>query len=200
MAAEARKRLVDLRQRAHRSRNPSAIAWTYYVTGEATADTDLPAALAAYSITVEQSLKTDNRLFLGLARSSAVALAARRGPPHHSLTEFDRVMAEWDELGNVAAQWWVLLQICVLLTRLRLDRPAALLAGAFLSNGTRTYMLLGDEDRLQASIATVTARLGQQTAQATLAEGATLGFDDVVALARQTITAARHREPTRPSP
>jgi predicted ATPase/DNA-binding SARP family transcriptional activator len=199
MAAEARKRLVDLRQRAYRSRNPSAIAWTYYVTGEATADTDLPAALAAYRASVEQSLKTDNRLFLGLARSSAVALAARRGPPHDALTEFERVMTEWDELGNVAAQWWVLQQISMLLTRLRLDRPAALLAGAFLANGTRTYMLLGDEDRLRASIATLTARLGEQTAQATLAEGAALGFDDVVSLARRTITAARHREPTGPS-
>ena len=44
-AAEARRRLVDLRQRAGRSRNPSAIAWAYYVTGEATADVDVPAAL-----------------------------------------------------------------------------------------------------------------------------------------------------------
>ena len=39
-------------------------------------------------------------------------------------------MDEWDELGNVAAQWWVLLQVSLLLTRLGLDRPAALLAGA----------------------------------------------------------------------
>lgn len=128
-----------------------------------------------------------------------MALAARRGPPHDALTEFERVMTEWDELGNVAAQWWVLQQISMLLTRLRLDRPAALLAGAFLANGTRIYMLLGDEDRLRASIATLTARLGEQTAQATLAEGAALGFDDVVSLARRTITAARHREPTGPS-
>ena len=44
-------------------------------------------------------------------------------------------MGEWDELGNVAAQWWVLLQVSLLLTRLGLDRPAALLVGAFRANG-----------------------------------------------------------------
>ena len=159
-AAEARTRLVELRRRAGRSRNPSAIAWTYYVTGDATADVDPPAALTAYRIAVEESLKVDNRLFLGLARSGAVALAARRGSPQDALAEFELVMDEWDELGNVVAQWWVLLQVSLLLTRLGLDRPAALLAGAFRANGNRTFMLLGDDDRLQAAIATLTERLG----------------------------------------
>ena len=194
-AAEARKRLEDLRRRAARSRNPSAIAWAHYVTGEATAEVDLPAALAAYRAAVEQSLKVDNRLFLGLARSAAVALAARQASPQDALAEFERVMGEWDELGNVAAQWWVLLQVSVLLTRLGLDRPAALLAGAFLAGGTATYMLLGDDDRLQASIAALTERLGEQTVRAAFAEGAALGFDEVAALAQRSITAARAREP-----
>jgi tetratricopeptide (TPR) repeat protein len=195
-AAEARTRLVELRRRARASRNPSAVAWTYYVTGDATAEDDVPAALAAYRTAVEESLKVDNRLFLGLARSAGVALAARLGSPQDALAEFERVMDDWDELGNVAAQWWVLLQVCLLLTRLGRDRPAALLAGAVLANETQTYMLLGDTDRLQASIATLTTRLGGRTAEDTLAEGAALGFDDIAALARRTITAARTREPT----
>ena len=192
-AAEARTRLVELRQRAGRSGNPSAIAWAHYVTGDATAEVDVAAALAAYRVTVEQSQKVDNRLFLGLARSAAVALAARRGSPQDALAEFERVMDQWDELGNVAAQWWVLLQVALLLTRLGLDRPAALLMGAFRANENPTYMLLGDQDRLQAGIDTVTARMGRQTAHATMAEGATLGYDDVAALARRTISIARDR-------
>jgi uncharacterized protein YaaQ len=122
-----------------------------------------------------------------------VALAAHRGSPHDVLAEFERVLGEWDELGNVMVQWWVLMQVSVLLTRLGLDRPAALLAGAFLANGNRTYMLGSDEERLQASIATLTERLGAQT---TLTEGAMLSFDDVVALALQTIADVRDREPT----
>ena len=71
----------------------------------------------------------DNRLFLGLARSSAVALAARHGVTAGGPGEFEPVMARWDEIGNVAAQWWVLMQVALLLSRLGVDRPAALLAG-----------------------------------------------------------------------
>jgi tetratricopeptide (TPR) repeat protein len=192
-AAEARTRLVELRQRAGRSGNPSAIAWAHYVTGDATAEVDVAAALSAYRVTVEQSHKVDNRLFLGLARSAAVALTARSGSPQNALAEFERVMDQWDELGNVAAQWWVLLQVSLLLTRLGLDRPAALLMGAFRANENPTYMLLGDQDRLQAGIETVAARMGRQTAHATMAEGATLGYDDVAALARRAISIARDR-------
>ena len=102
-------------------------------------------------------------------------------------------MHQWDELGNVAAQWWVLLQVALLLTRLGLDHPAALLMGAFRANENPTYMLLGDQDRLQAGIDTVTARMGRRTAHATMAEGAMLGYDDVAALARRAISSARDR-------
>jgi hypothetical protein len=203
VTAGARQRLEGLRRRAARGRNPSAIAWAGYVTGQATAEVDLPAALAAYRAAVEQSLKVDNRLFLGLARTAAVELAARRASPQDALAEFERVMGEWAELGNVAVQWWVLLQISVLLTRLGFDRPAALLAGAFGAGGQRTWMLLGDGDRLQASVAALTGRrLDEQTVRAVFAEGAVLGFDEAAALAQRSIRAARVGEPavSRPRP
>ena len=190
-AAEARQRLVGLRQRARASRNPSALAWALYVTGEATAEVDVPSALHAYRAAAEEALKVDNRLFLGLARSSALALASRRGSPLEVLAEFERVMAEWDELGNVAAQWWMLLQIALLLARTGRDRPAALLIGAFRENGKQTYMLLGDQDRFQNAVATLTDRLGAETASVALAEGAELTFDDAAALARDTLAAVR---------
>jgi hypothetical protein len=189
-AAEARRRLVGLRQRARASRNPSALAWAFYVTGEAIAETDVPSARRAYHAAAEESLKVDNRLFLGLARSSAAALASRRGSPQDVLAQFERVMGEWDELGNVAAQWWMLLQVALLLTRIGLDRPAALLIGAFRENGKQTYLLLGDEDRFQSAVATLTDRLGAEAASA-LAEGAELAFDDAAALARATIATLR---------
>jgi hypothetical protein len=53
-------------------------------------------------------------------------------------------MEEWDELGNVTAQWWVLMNVSMLFARLGEDRPAALLTGAVLGTEDRTYMLLGD--------------------------------------------------------
>jgi hypothetical protein len=153
----------------------------------------VPAALAAYRTAAEESLKVANGLFLGLARTGAVALAARRGSPHAALAEFSLVLREWDERGNVAAQWWVLMQISLVLVRLGLDRPAALLAGAFLANGNRTYMLLGDEDRLHGGLAALAERLGGPAAEAAQAEGATLGFDEVTALALRTIRTAGSR-------
>ena len=160
------------------------------MTGEATADADVPAALAAYRRAIEESLKVDNRLFLGLARSSAVALAARHGAAHDALEEFERVMDEWDELGNVTAQWWVLMNVSTLFARLGEDRPAALLAGAVLGTGGRTYLLLGDEDRLREAVRQVTPRLGEEVARATLAEGRALSIDEAVTLARSTIRTA----------
>ena len=189
-SARAREHLPGLLRRARASGNPSAIAWASYVTGEASAEVDVPAALAAYRTAMEESLKVDNRLFLGLARSSAVALAARHGSPHDALVEFERVMDEWDELGNVTAQWWVLLNVSTLFARLGEDRPAALLAGALLGTEDRTYMLLGDEARLQDAVRQVTARLGEDEARAVLAEGNNLSIDEAVTLARQTIRTA----------
>jgi predicted ATPase/DNA-binding SARP family transcriptional activator len=193
---EARERMVDLRRRASAMGNPSAIAWAGFVTGEAIGDTDVPAALAAYRSSVERSLEVDNRLFLGLARSSAVALAARHGAPRDALAEFERVVAVWDELGNVTAQWWVLMHLAVLFARLDEDRPAALLAGAILNNEGRTYALLGDEDRLRDAVREVTARLGEDEAQRLLDEGRHLSIEQGVALARVTMEAVAARDPS----
>jgi predicted ATPase/DNA-binding SARP family transcriptional activator len=195
-SSEARERLTELRRRAHATKNPSAIAWASFVTGEATAEVDVPAALSAYRNAMEESLKVDNRLFLGLARSSAVALAARHGSAHDALDEFDRVLDEWDELGNVTAQWWVLMNVSMLFARLGQDNTALLLAGAVLGTDARTYMLLGDEERLRETVREVTARLGRDVARATLAEGRELALDDAVTLARRTIReAADHARP-----
>jgi predicted ATPase len=193
-SAEARERLTGLLRRARSTGNPSAIAWTSYVTGEATAEEDVPTALAAYRTAMEESLKVDNRLFLGLARSSAVALAARHGSAHDALVEFERVMDDWDELGNVTAQWWVLMNVSTLFARLGEDRQAALLAGAILGTEERTYMLLGDEARLRDAVRQVTVRLGKDVARAALAEGRGLSIDEAVALARLTIRIAAHTE------
>jgi hypothetical protein len=99
-------------------------------------------------------------------------------------------MDDWDELGNVTAQWWVLLNVSTLFARLGEDRPAALLAGAVLGTEDRTYLLLGDEARLREAVGQVTTRLGEDSARAMLAEGRDLSIDEAVAMAKQTIQAA----------
>jgi predicted ATPase/DNA-binding SARP family transcriptional activator len=194
-AEQVLDRLADLRRRARRTGNPSALAWASFVTGEAIGDSDVPAALAAYRRAMEAALEVDNRLFLGLARSSAVVLAGRHGTADAALAEFGRVLDEWDELGNIAAQWWVLMNFAILFTRLGEDRPAALLAGAFLGIEGRTYMLLGDEERLQNAVTELSARLGETVAETTFAEGGELSVADAVALARETMDRLTADEP-----
>jgi hypothetical protein len=105
------------------------------------------------------------------------------------------VLDEWDELGNIAAQWWVLMNFAILFTRLGEDRPAALLAGAFLGIEGRTYMLLGDEERLQNAVTELSARLGETVAETTFAEGGELSVADAVALARETMDRLTADEP-----
>jgi predicted ATPase/DNA-binding SARP family transcriptional activator len=185
--------LGDLNRRARESRSPSAIAWAKFVTAETTGDADVAAALAAYRTAIEESTKVDNRLFLGLARSSAVALGARHGPADEALAEFERVMDQWDEFGNVTGQWWVLMNLSILFARLGADQPAALLAGAIIWAEARTYTLMGDEGRLHDTVRELGARLGAEPLQALLAEGGTLTIEEGVAVARQTISDLGHR-------
>ena len=80
----ARDRLDVLRPRVLATRNPSAIAWVHYVTGEATAEVDPHGALASYRAAIEDAAKVGKRLFLGLARSSACCCRGwgRTGRPH----------------------------------------------------------------------------------------------------------------------
>ena len=101
--------------------------------------------------------------------------------------EFDHVLAGWDEIGNVAAQRWVLMQVGLLLSRLGADRPAGLLAGFAQAGGNRTYMLLGDDDRLRACVTTLQGRLDRDVADGLLSEGRQLSTEDALALARRTL-------------
>ncbi|MFC5178657.1 AfsR/SARP family transcriptional regulator [Nocardioides taihuensis] len=183
--AAAASALAQLRARAEATGSPSAAAWAHFVSGEAAAETDVPAALAAYRAAAEHARLVDNRLFLNLARSSSVALAAREGPPVEALVEFERVIAEWDALGNVAALWWVLMNHAMLISRLGREHEAALLIGSVLANGDRRYMLLGDEGRLSDTLDRLRDRLASPATETALAEGATLPIDEALALARQ---------------
>jgi hypothetical protein len=83
----------------------------------------------------------------------AVALASRRGSAQDVLVQFEQVLGEWDELGDDAAQWWLMLQVARLLETSGYDRLAALLIGDFRENGQPTFLLLGDQDRCQTAVA-----------------------------------------------
>jgi hypothetical protein len=192
-AAEAAPALAALVARARDSGNPSALGWAYYVLGESLAETDPEGALAAYASCIEHSSRADNRLDVMLARSSAVSLAAHQGSPEAALQEFGMVMDQWEQLGNAAAHWWVLLNLVILLERIGSAADAAVLAGAVIATQDQHPAFGRDRERLEAALAGLRGTLGEQATEEALAEGAALSFAAAVAHGRRAITAATPR-------
>ena len=187
---EAAARMDDLIRLARDSGNPSAQSWAHYVAGEAVADVDVARALTAYAAAIEHGMKADSRLFVTLARSYSVALAARHGPVGGALREFERVMEQWEDLGNEAAQWWVLLHLMVLLVRVGSDRDAALLAGAGLVARDRHPAFTLDEKQFEETLARIRDHLGKSAIDDALAEGAAMSYAAAVVHARRAIRTA----------
>ena len=186
-AAEAAERMPDLLARARESANPSLLAWTFYVLGEAWADVDRERAAAAWASAMEHGLQADSRLFVNLARTSAVASAAEYGSPAAALDEFERVLDQWEAIGSQAAQWWVLVNLVILLARLGSFGDAARLAGSAIAARDQHPALARDRRRLEETLATVREHLGDRTMDEALARGAELPLSAAVALARVAI-------------
>ena len=173
-AAEAAERMPDLLARARETANPSLLAWTFYVLGEALADVDRERAAAAWASAMEHGMRADNRLFVNLARTSAVASAAGRGSPAAALDEFERVLDQWEAIGSQAAQWWVLVNLVILLARLGAFDDAARLAGSAIAARDRHPALARDRRRLEQTLGTVRENLGDLATDEALALGAGL--------------------------
>jgi predicted ATPase len=190
-ADEARRRMPDLRDRAVRSGSASAAAWAHYVTGEAIGDTDVSAALEAYDAAVETARAVDHRLFLYLARSSAVALVARRGAPADALGQLEQLMADWDEIGNVAAQVWMIRHVALLLERLGRDDDAAELFGSAAANSGRSFFLMGERQRVADAHRRIGGRLGESVLADRLRAGGRLTLDEALSAAQAGLAKAR---------
>ena len=186
-AEEARRLLPDLAARASRTANPSAIAWAAYITGEATGESDVAAALAAYERAAAAARRVDHRLFLNLATTGSVALMVRHGSSDEAPDLLVRSMSDWEEIGNVAAQWWLLRHVALFLERLGRDREALELFAAVEAHGERTFMLLGEAERLRACHERITERNEASFVRAARAAGAGMGLDDAAAAARAAL-------------
>jgi hypothetical protein len=185
-AREATARVTELLGPIRELGNPSALAWAYYVLGEATASSDPEGALASYAAVLEHGTEVDNRLFVMLARSSSLTLLAGGVSDATALEEFGRVLDQWEDLGNELSQWWVLENLAVLLARIGDGRHAALLAGAVVANRHR-YPAFVRNERLERAIGGLRERLGEAVVDAFVEEGAALAFASAVALARTAI-------------
>ncbi|MGY1697438.1 AfsR/SARP family transcriptional regulator [Geodermatophilus sp. SYSU D00814] len=188
--AEAAARVEELSEPVRRSGNPSGLAWWHYVRGEATVRADPAAALADYTTAAEHAARADNRLLLGLARSSAATVLGDEQPPSVVVAELGRLLDHWEDLGNEASAWWVLLTLAVVLTAHGRDRDAALLAGAVRAHRDQHPAFVREQRRFDEAVATLRARMGDAAADARLAEGGRMSYEEAGRCARRLIGAA----------
>jgi predicted ATPase/DNA-binding SARP family transcriptional activator len=189
-AAEALVDLAPLLQRARESGNPGALSWAFYVLGEAQAELDPARALMAYAACIEHGTVVDNRLYVTLARSSALTVAAEHEAPGAAVGEFEKVLGEWEDIGNELSQWWVLQNLTILLARTGAWTDAARLAGAVLANIDCFPAFLREKDGLRRSIAELARHLGSGELDELLAEGRGLHIAAAAAHARAAIRRA----------
>jgi hypothetical protein len=185
---QAQRLAADLLQQAERLGHPTTVAWARFVLGEALADDDPAAAVTAYHGAIEAAASVRGRFFVNLARSSVVGLVARQGPSTETFEELGRVLDEWEDLGNEALQWMVLLHLAVLLGTAGLDEPAARLAGAVLASKERHPMLPPQVRRLDEMLAVLRRR--RPEVEDDLAAGAALGLAGACARGRTAIRGA----------
>jgi hypothetical protein len=190
-ADEAAARLPGLLAQAEATGNPTAISWAHFVTGEALTDSDPDAAALAFRAAAEHGRRTDNRLFVMLARSALVALAARHEDPARALAEVEDVLAQWSDLRNDAAQWGVLALVAGLLARAGEVREAAVVAGAVRANRARQPLWERNEREVAGCLALAAESLGQDEADRLQATGAALPIEAVADRAAQAVRAAR---------
>jgi hypothetical protein len=160
------------------------------VLGEAQATIDPAAALAAYDKCIEHGTAVDNKLYVTLARSSAVAVVAVHEAPEDAVGEFEKVLGEWEEIGNELSQWWVLQNLAIFLTRTGARPDAARLAGAVLANIDRFPAFVREEDGLRRAIRELERHLGSDELSGLLAEGRGLPIAAAAAHARAAIRRA----------
>lgn len=186
-AARAEQSLRSLRADAEALGNPTALAWAHYVSGEALADVDVERAAASYTAAIDAGCRVNNRLFVTLARSSAVRLAARHGPVPQALAELEQISDHWEDLGNEAAQWWLLFNLFVLLVRAGSDRDSAVLAGAVQAARNQHPAFPRDLSLFDRELDHVRERWGTAATDVALAEGAAMPYADAVAYARRAL-------------
>ncbi|RFU19897.1 BTAD domain-containing putative transcriptional regulator [Geodermatophilus marinus] len=189
-AAEAVEALGPLLQEARELGNPGALSWGHYVLGEALAGLDPTRALAAYAACIEHGTPVDNRLYVVLARSSAVALVAVHQSPREAVAEFERVLGEWEEIGSELSQWWVLQNLAICLTRAGAWADAALLAGAVSANTDRFPAFVRGDDGPARAVDELARHLPAAELAALLDEGSRLPIAAAAAHARAAIRRA----------
>jgi predicted ATPase/DNA-binding SARP family transcriptional activator len=182
-AAAGQEAAAESRRVAAGMANPTATAWSLYVSGEVLLHDDPQRAIRLLDASIDLVRSIGNTFALGVALVSASSVRGRHGDPRDALLMFPSVVEHWHRLGNWTQQWTTMRNVIELFVRVEMDQPAAVLLGAVEAAATAAPVFGPDAERLAATRQTLASRLGEGTTAAAAARGQTMASDAVVAFA-----------------
>lgn len=170
--------------------NPTVRASYHLLEGEVWLDAEPQRAETALVDAVEVARSVGNRFVEGVARVSLASLQARRGDTQ-ALTSFADSIAHWRRAGDWVHQWTTLRNLVVLLVRLGVCEPAAVLHSAIASASSGASAFGADAERMAAVAAAVQEALGPKRQTAAAARGQAMDDHEAVAYALDVIEQLR---------
>ncbi len=176
---------TDSRAQARACHNPTAEAWSDYVTGEVLLASDPDVALIHLERAGAIADAVSNEFVRGVAGLTATTLLARHGHPTEAARAFVEVIDRFEKVGNWRQQWTTMRQAVELLARLERHHAAAVVLGAVESADAEN--IFGDDaERLARLRGELRAVLGPSLERA-LRDGQALDRTDIVAFARDKL-------------
>ncbi|WP_165491752.1 BTAD domain-containing putative transcriptional regulator [Egibacter rhizosphaerae] len=167
--------------------SPTMHASYRMLEGELWLDADPERAAAALAEAVDVAGSVGNCFVEGVARVSLASLHARRGEAPHALASFADSVAHWRRSGDWVHQWTTLRNLVVLLVRLGVHEPAAVLHGAIASASSGASAFGADAERMAAADAAARESLGPQRHATAAARGHAMDDHETVAYALAVI-------------
>jgi predicted ATPase len=191
---------AQARRQAQALGSPSMIAWAAYSEAEVLLDAEPDRALALLDEAMAVAQAIGSRYLIGVALISQASVQARHGDPVRALRTFQDVLAHWRDAGSWTQLWVAMRSVVWLLTRVGADEPAAVLYGALDASATAAPAYGADAERLAATVAALTGRLGRERLADAIGRGAALTDDETIAYAAAVVTeVVAAAPPTRPA-
>jgi hypothetical protein len=169
---------------APRLGSATARAILAYTRGEIRAERGDPGAATHLLAAIAAADEADSRFVAGIARHTLLTSAARDGDPAAALPAFEPLLDHWHGFGMWTQVWIAVRALAATLSRLGRHRDAAMLLGALTASPRATNVYGTDSARIEAVRAAARTALGPDFDVA-VADGAALGDQDAVALARR---------------
>jgi hypothetical protein len=187
----AARQAEELQRSAARRGAAPIEAWARYLRGEALIDSDPEAATRLLDGAVSLAREHGDRYSGGVALVSAASVRGRHGDPRSAVPLFAEVIEHWRTTGDWTHQWTSLRGVVDVLVRLGREEDAAVLRGALLDRTSAPPVFGADAERMAATGALLSQRLGEDVARELGRRGARMTDDEVVDFARRALDEVR---------